>query len=87
MSAQAQGILGLRKNPKQLLKLLHGEHPGVGLDLPHVILRQFNQSLQFLRGGHGDSDQQIADMFDEVPAVHAEIVALVEELSNDPHGS
>ena len=40
--AHPQSILGLRKNPKQLLELLGGEGLGVGRNLEDFFLRQLN---------------------------------------------
>jgi len=42
--AHPQSILGLRKDPKQLLELLGGEGFGVGRNLEDFFFRQLNQA-------------------------------------------
>jgi hypothetical protein len=60
------------------VSLLDREGLGVRDDLSHVLLGRFDEAPEVLRGRHNGGDQHVAGVFDQVGAIGAEVVPLIQ---------
>ena len=73
------GVFGLGEQRKQLLKMFRRERGLVGCKLSQIVGGSFDQSRPFLSGSDRDHEQ-IAQVFDHVGAVGAQIVSSLDQL-------
>ena len=83
MRARTQSIFGLGTDPEQLLELLGSKQMRVRNDLVNVIGGRLDQAPQVLCGGDHSGHQQIAHMLDKLRTIGANVVPLIEKLSDD----